>query len=172
MPLASTTQLTALTLACSDAISCSDDTSIALDASNSCLIVSSLMRGISSRCSYISPIISLWSSNLALTAVSVGTSCCTLDDTPLTLLRCGDSSGAGENYTAGAGGVYDLHLLRDSLTNGGGESKADDGDEYIKTLRLLRGGADEDACDVADEYSDDGGGDSTGDDGGGDAIIH
>ncbi|GKE76716.1 hypothetical protein Tco_1542836 [Tanacetum coccineum] len=123
-------------------------------------------------------------------------------DEPLNLLR-GGSNSIGGGDTAGAAGkgrVCGLNLLPDGLTDGGGESEADDDDEYIKALCLLRGGAVKDGCDVSDvndmwdllrdgleygddgaddenpnsdddEYSDDGGDDGSGDDGGG-ATIH
>ncbi|GJX92819.1 hypothetical protein Tco_0347405 [Tanacetum coccineum] len=98
--------------------------------------------------------------------------------------------------TVSVDGVSDLHLLRDGLTDGDGDSEDDD-DECINTVRLLRGGGDDDGCDVSndedagrdllrdnpkcgddgaydedpncngDEYSDD-----EPDDRGGDAAIH
>ncbi|GKC81035.1 hypothetical protein Tco_1136752, partial [Tanacetum coccineum] len=96
---------------------------------------------------------------------------------------------------------FTIKIVKDNHpTDGGGESEADDGDEYIKALCLLRGGAVKDGCDVFDvkdmwdllrdgpeygddgaddenpssdddEYSDNSGDDGSGDDGGG-ATIH
>ncbi|GKD55849.1 hypothetical protein Tco_1289236, partial [Tanacetum coccineum] len=60
-----------------------------------------------------------------------------------------DTAAAG----GGKGRVGDLHLLRDSSTDGDGESEADD-DEYINTLRLLRGGDLDDGYDVSDDEYD------------------
>ncbi|GJY79635.1 hypothetical protein Tco_0485436 [Tanacetum coccineum] len=104
--------------------------------------------------------------------------------------------GLSKDGTVSVDGVSDLHLLRDGLTDGDGDSEDDD-DECINTVRLLRGGGDDDGCDVSndedagrdllrdnpkcgydgaydedpncngDEYSDD-----EPDDRGGDAAIH
>ncbi|GKF18144.1 hypothetical protein Tco_0063062 [Tanacetum coccineum] len=55
--------------------------------------------------------------------------------------------------SGGKGRLCDLHLLRDGLTDGDGESEAND-DEYINTLRLLPGGDLNDGCDVSDDEYD------------------
>ncbi|GJY46717.1 hypothetical protein Tco_0435780 [Tanacetum coccineum] len=99
-----------LALACKDAISNSAGATLALRAST-CSVVSSLVRRIST------------------------------NDEPLNLLR-GGSNSIGGGDTAGAtgkGGVCGMHLLRDGLADGGGESEANDD--------LLRDGP---------EYGDDG----------------
>ncbi|GJZ99050.1 hypothetical protein Tco_0671601, partial [Tanacetum coccineum] len=55
---------------------------------------------------------------------------------------------------AGIVSVGNLHLFRDGPTDGDGESEVDDGDEYIKTLRLFRGGGNDDGCDVSNDEDD------------------
>nr|GEV87264.1 hypothetical protein [Tanacetum cinerariifolium] len=77
------------------------------------------------------------------------------DDIPLNILQGGSNSIGGVDTTVGGGKgrVGGLHLLRDGLINGNGESEADD-DEYINTLRLLRGRDLDDGCDNSDDEYD------------------
>nr|GEV86317.1 hypothetical protein [Tanacetum cinerariifolium] len=92
-----------------------------------------------------------------LEPTSVGASCYNTNDVPLNLLRGGNNSRGGVNTSAtaaGKGGLGDLHLLRDGPTDGNGKGEADD-DEYINTLRLLRGGdGDGDESDDGDDERD------------------